>query len=223
VYEIGYYENDYVATKLEREPTLFTERRRFADYPMEAGGWVFGVLAGGTGASLLGGMGGWLLFMKWGMVLLLLRAVFYVYNRQQVESRWPCYLVLQAIKNLGGAVVMTMNPAGLALAIGHAFQHSVVYLIYRCGGDKSKLPRAAMRMLVFSLGLGLLAVTGVEVLSVWTLVMLVWCGYQVYVERRGCRHSVLNVLMGVLVGWPKRICRRLLRVMRTAGSEVAVR
>jgi hypothetical protein len=223
VYEIGYYENDYVAAKLEKEPTLFTERARFADYPMEAGGWVVGLLAGGMGAGLLGGMGGWLPFVRWGVLLLLLRAVFYVYNRQQVESRWSYYLVLQAIKNLGGAVVMTMNPAGVALAMGHAFQHSLVYLIYRCGGDKSKVPRAAMRMVVFALGLGLLAVTGVGILSVWTLVMLVWCGYQVYVERRGCRHSVLNVSMGVLVGWPKRICRRLVRVMRTAGSEVRVR
>jgi len=194
IYEIGYYENDYLSAKMEKSPTLFFDLNDYKYYSIRIGAWSFGLLSGTLGVFMLSG--GWNAFLvvKWALLLALLRITFFVYNRQSTGNRLPLYVILQAIKNFGGVVVMALNPVGLALALGHAFQHTSVYQIYRCSGDKAKFPRSLMRSVVFLIAVSVSFSVGTYVNYVWVIVALTWCIYQLYLEKRGHKYSILNIV-----------------------------
>ena len=218
IYEIGYYENDYLAAKTEKSPTLFFNLDDFKHYPMALGGWAFSLLTGTLGVFILHGEWNALAVGKWLLLLVLLRISFYIYNRQITENRLLFYAILQTIKNFGGVVVMALNPVGLALAVGHAFQHTSVYQIYRCGGDKEKFPRSLMRAVVFLLGVAVICLVEAPVHPGWFILALAWCVYQVFLEKRGFRYSIINLAIHFLFRLPLRIFRKARREFQSVQT-----
>ena len=219
IYEIGYYENDYLAAKTEESPTLFFELNYFKHYPISFGGWSCALLTGGLGVFMLYGQWNTLLAIKWLLLLILLRFVFYIYNRQPVKARLPFYVMLQTIKNFGGVMVLAINPVGLALAVAHAFQHTSVYVVYRCGGDKKKFPRNLMRMVVYLLGVAVITTIDASINPAFFALALAWCVYQILQEKHGSRYSIINLAIDLLFSLPIRIFRKTLRELHSLQSS----
>ncbi|MDC2993771.1 haloacid dehalogenase-like hydrolase [bacterium] len=190
IYEIGYYENDYIAAKTEQNPTLFFELSDFECYPIGSMAWIFALLTGLLGIFALYNSFHLQSLAAWFLILIALRLSFYIYNRQSPNRRLPYYLLLQTLKNFGGLFVMNASPIGLALAMGHAFQHVSVYQIYRCGGDKKQFPRRLMRAVTFVLGVFVLYSVGTSLNIIWFAFALIWCIYQVVQEKFGCKSLI---------------------------------
>ena len=214
VYEIGHYRNDFVAALRESSPVLSTAHQRFANYPIARWAWIFGVSTGAIGCYLARSGWSWSILAAWLAVLAVLQGSFAVYNRLPPEKRIPMYLVLQTLKNFSGVVALVPNVVGIALAAGHFFQHSAAYLIYRCGGDRERLPRAQVRAYVLVVGLGLFALAGQPLPPLHMVVALVWAAYQIGLEHFGPRVSATRLMRRV---W-RRGWRRLGRLLRPVFS-----
>jgi len=165
VYEIGYYENDMHASAFEERPSLGDEVSRFREYPIKVQAWVWAVGAAAAGlwvAVLLGELrpdeivaaGG-----SWVGLLLVLRALFYVYNRTRVEHRTFLYPALQALKY--GAVFLVFVPTvvGVVLVMSQIMAMWATYVVYRLDGRKDGLDRDLFRTAAFVVVVGLLGVS----------------------------------------------------------------
>ncbi|WP_459643244.1 hypothetical protein [Kineococcus sp. NUM-3379] len=166
VYEIGYFENDMHAARFEERPNLDPAVSRFRDYPIRVQAWIWAAAsaAAGLGAAvLLGELGtGELLRagVSWVLLLLVLRAVFFVYNRTRPDVRMLSYPVLQALKY--GAVFLVFVPSvvGVALVMSQITAMWATYVVYRLDGRKEALDRDLFRTVAFLVAAGLLGTAG---------------------------------------------------------------
>lgn len=139
-YEVVYFENDRVAALREADPVLsqsyFTGPNRFS----ERGAWAVGLALGLAGLSALqwaphaAGQGlaqSGLLWLAW---LLGLRAVVYVYNHVDKQSRVVLYLPLQSLKLLALSLCFPLPVAGGVLLAAHLAIVWVPYIAYRQPG-----------------------------------------------------------------------------------------
>lgn len=164
VYEIGYYENDMHAAQFEVDPALDPAVARFRDYPIRFQAWVWSVglaAAGLAAAVLLGELATDEVLaagLSWGLLLVVLRVVFYVYNRTPVEVRTFLYPVLQGLKY--GAVFLVFVPTvvGVLLVTSQIAAMWATYVVYRLDGRKEALDRDLFRTASFLVTAGLLGV-----------------------------------------------------------------
>lgn len=163
VYEIGYYENDMVAARREAAPTLKPAAARYRDFPIEPDAWLWSLATGALGlagahwAGMLGSIGLAGGALGWVAMLLVLRAVFYVYNRRPPGSRILLYPVLNAIKF--GPIFFLMEPTkfGVVLAFSQVAMMWVIYITYRYGGSHNEIRKDNLRFMLFGIGAALLA------------------------------------------------------------------
>lgn len=164
VYELGYFENDMHAAKFEVRPSLDPRVARFRDYPIRFQAWVWSALfaAAGLGAAvLLGELDTDRLLtaaVSWALLLVVLRGVFYVYNRTEVGARTFLYPVLQGLKY--GAVFLVFVPTvvGVVLVTSQIAAMWATYVVYRLDGRKDALDRDLFRTASFLVTTGLLGV-----------------------------------------------------------------
>ncbi|MCI2239425.1 hypothetical protein MO973_00925 [Paenibacillus sp. TRM 82003] len=162
VYEIGYFENDMHASKFEERPVLDPGVSRFRDYPIRVQAWVWALASAAAGlgtAVLLDELGTDELLAtgtSWLLLLVVLRAVFFLYNRVGTEARMFVYPVLQALKY--GAVFLVFVPTvlGVVLVMSQITAMWVTYVVYRLDGRKEALDRNLFGAAAFLVVAGLL-------------------------------------------------------------------
>ena len=137
IYEILYVENDRVAAERETDPRLSAAYHQTPHRFREPLAWLTGLALGLAGIALLqlaptyGGPGlalGWAL---WALFLLALRCLAWVYNHVDKTTRIPLYLVLQAFKLAGLALLLPLPQAALVLLAAHLAAQWLPYLAYR--------------------------------------------------------------------------------------------
>jgi hypothetical protein len=155
VYEIGYYENDFVGASREAAPSLTAQVERFRQYPIHFSAWLWAV-----GLTLLGVLLDWLWHPVsatnpipaaaiWLGILVLGRLVFFFYNRSPVTARVFLYPVLQVLKYASILLILPpSSPLGEALVMSQIVVMSMVYLVYRAAARKPDLNKEMMRVVV---------------------------------------------------------------------------
>lgn len=167
VYEVGYFENDMHASKSEKRPRLDPSVSRFRDYPIRFQAWIWAAIfaAVGLGAAVqldeLGTDEVLTAGISWGLLLVVLRAVFFFYNRTSTERRMFLYPLLQALKY--GAVFLVFAPTvlGVTLVMSQIMAMWATYVVYRLDGRKEALNRELFRTAAFLVFAGLLGVANV--------------------------------------------------------------
>jgi hypothetical protein len=163
IYEIGYYENNMVAAAREDTPTLTKQARRFRSFPMQPAAWIWAIAAAAAGAWLACATGQMhVTFLPWAALiwigsLILLRVVFFAYNRVRPAGRVAIYPVLQMFKYLPLFLLFPATPAGALLAFCQAATMSIIYLIYRRTGQRSVFDKEQFRTGLFVLALCFMA------------------------------------------------------------------
>ncbi|WP_409331685.1 hypothetical protein [Trujillonella humicola] len=167
VYELGYFENDMVAARSEERPVLDPNVSRYREYPIRLQAWIWAAAfaAAGLGAAvLLGELGTDELLragIGWAVLLVVLRAVFFLYNRTRTERRMFVYPLLQALKYGAVFVVFVPTVLGVALVMSQIMGMWVVYVVYRLGGSKKALNRDVFGAVAFLIAAGLLGLASV--------------------------------------------------------------
>jgi hypothetical protein len=166
IYEIGYFENDMVAAAREEAPTLTRQAKRFQAFPMQPAAWIWAGAAAAIGAWAACSTGAMhTAFLPraaliWLGSLILLRVVFFAYNRVRPSARIAIYPVLQMFKYLPLFILFPATPAGAVLAFCQAATMSLIYLIYRQTGVRQVFDKEQFRTGLFALALCFMATAG---------------------------------------------------------------
>ncbi|MFG1392501.1 haloacid dehalogenase-like hydrolase [Xanthobacter agilis] len=172
VYEIGYWDNDFVASKGEAQPNVSKAMEKFRAYPIRQGAWRWGLGLGLFGTLLLAlcrnadnGMlaplpesGAWagdialrwaVAFALWFAGLLVSRRVFNLHNSLPETARIYSFYLLHVLKLLIYALLLPIGLAGVVLIMAQVYRHWVGYVVYRFKGRKDDIPRMQMRGFFF--------------------------------------------------------------------------
>ena len=147
VYEVGYHENDHLATKRESSPNIPSGSVEYGDRMRPRMAWVAALLVAAPGVALVAGSNHGSLsllgsldpgpgavaaaFLLWAAYLLASRGMFWIYNRSTVSSRGLLYVGLQLFRTLGYVVVLSTNLIGVMALTALALARWVPYLTYR--------------------------------------------------------------------------------------------
>jgi hypothetical protein len=188
VYEIGYVENDVLATKIEENPSIPVGCMRWGIDEIASTAWTFAalLLIGGVGYALLilnetltGALG---LAARWIAYLVALRLVFAGFNRQRPAARVPWFVGLHVFKLVGPIAVMLepASPVGWALILAHLVATTAPYALYRWTAVKYRYSYTeARRLALYCIALVLLGATaGLSAVTTPAAAMgLAWCAY----------------------------------------------
>jgi hypothetical protein len=161
VYEIGYYENDFVGANLENAPTLLPSVAAYRHYPIQIGAWVWALVTGFAGISL--GVHSGVIALDiyqacaaWLAILIVTRSTFFIYNRRPAEARVFMYVMLQVEKY--GLIFILLKPSliGMVMVASHVTVMWMVYIVYRVGGKRTDLRKEMLRAVVFGFSAALL-------------------------------------------------------------------
>ncbi len=149
IYEVGYIENDRVAELYEKDPVL-SDKYHAEVLPRHwLAPWCWATVVGAIGIALAhptswpGTMAVWL------AVLLGLRAVYYVYNHVDKNTRAWLSPLLHAFRSFAAVAIVPVGLAGALALAAHAWCRSTAYLYYRMVGGK--FPQASMFLMRLSL------------------------------------------------------------------------
>jgi hypothetical protein len=202
IYEFGYYENDLVAEKYEKKPTL---SETYHNSQVTINWWmafIWSLLLGSIGIFALEAskkieffkinylishreeiVTSYLaLFTTWVGFLLASRLCFWIYNYVNKQTRIWLYFVLQFTRYCGFLVVTKTNLVGISLLLVQVLSRSISYLVYRyAGGSKENWPDLQEKFLrwflfIFTIvGLSF-AQTDIFLLINWqTAIIIAWC------------------------------------------------
>jgi hypothetical protein len=200
---LGYRENDIVAEKFEKEPTLsetfHSNQNQFQTWQP----WLWAILLAIPGTLML-------VFLKtgfdslissaklfiihltiWLAFLVIVRISYWLYNYADKQTRVWLYPMLQFYKYFGFLTVAPTNLVGAVLFTAQMLSRWLSYIVYRFSiGDREtlkyewkKMPNQVFRLVFFIL---LLAATSLGIQSIslafnWqTLVILAWCIFRSY-------------------------------------------
>ena len=169
IYEIGYFENDMKAARLERNPTLKDDVVRFRFYPIFPGAWIWAVLLGALGNLLACAVLHVpyaqlpLRLSAWISGLALLQTIFQVYNRPNLRVRLHLYPALQLFKFLPVMILATASPIGAMVIMCQIATMWAIYLTYRHGGQTKDIQRELLRVVLMTIGVVVLLTT-----NTWT-------------------------------------------------------
>lgn len=201
VYELGYFENDYVAEKYEQYPKIpkyYYIYRRMMKTRLP---WLWSLIFGFCGVTILQKalveqleMTALLptastvsplvlLFGYWIGFLVSLRGCFWMYNYLNKATRTWLYIVLQFFRYYGFIVVTPTNLVGTSLLFSNILTRSVLYITYRYSGGSvgswpDRVPKKLLRWIIFllsalTLSLGLQSFQLWQGWQVWTIIA--WC------------------------------------------------
>lgn len=205
IYEVGYYENDLVAEKFEKDPKLSKTYHKYKNSMSAWQAWVWSIVLSVFGILLLGinDINSWNIMLfevpefsieidwhtaalrisAWLVGLILLRCSYWLFNHLDKVSRIWIYPVLQICKYLNFAVLTQDSPVGFALLFSLFLSDWIPYLVCRLGNKKiySTFPKRLFRTACFlivtvSLAIGAQSLEGI--LNVQFLVILLFYIYQ---------------------------------------------
>ena len=203
VYELGYYENDLVAEKYEEQPKLAKTYYEYKPMMSSVFPWFWSFVFGAIGVMLLeeaqgvkylfNGSGlemqivaidpALLIGSYWTTFLLLTRLCFWIYNNLNKHTRTWLYILLQSFRYYGFVAVTTINPIGTTLLSSNILSRSILYIVYRYSGGKSKdwptqLPEKVLRCFIFMFILGGFSLS-TQNFNLWqnwqTWTIILWC------------------------------------------------
>lgn len=183
IYELGYYENDYVAEHYEKHPKLKETGLIRPNAPLIQP-WIWASLfaipgllllqfAMGTETSLTDSSiseGALLLAPRWIISLVIMRLVYWVFNHIDKRSRvWP-YVLLQYSRLPAFAVLTYISPAGAILLSAQTLTNWIRYIVYRYQGQMNEVPHAILRLVILSFLIAVTAASsGVAVIFTWQM------------------------------------------------------
>ena len=191
IYELGYYENDYVAKHFEKNPKLKETGLVRPEAPLIEP-WIWASLFAAPGLLLLKwatlpevsfAMDSSLLeevlwsALPWGILLLATRLVYWVFNHIDKRSRvWP-YLLLQYSRLPAFAVLTLVSPAGAVLLSAQTLISWIRYIVYRYQGKMHEVPHAILRLVTLGFLMAILAISdGASAVLTWQMaVIFVFC------------------------------------------------
>jgi len=193
IYERGYVENDIVASSREADPKLSPAFGSVHVATPVFQPWIWALLAGAVAVAFLQPETTAFLvhFGLWVAVLVLVYAIFRVFNRLDKTTRIWIYPLLQLARTASVAVIVPIEPAGAAALGAHALSRWMPYHVYRI--SRSSWPNVRLelvRLISFALLLILmLCVFGTSALLTWSaLALLLW---NIFKARRDI-YSVIN-------------------------------
>jgi hypothetical protein len=170
IYEIGYVENDLLATKYEDKPNLSAYASAYASRMKPRVAWMAALLVAAPGMALIAVFNAESLrikgealltytgyfagadiilpaYLAWIGYLFAARATFWLYNRADIKQRAYFYVCLQIFRTLGYAYLFRTNFVGMSLLLALALARWVPYLVYRFAGSYE--PRSYRLLLLF--------------------------------------------------------------------------
>lgn len=207
IYEVGYYENDFVGWRYEKDPTL--NKEFYVPGATYVSGtamsiwqpWVWALLLGAVGAIFLTASDSAVEFGQnylqetidaatvpfaiWTLSLIGSRLCFWIYNYVNKQTRIWLYTFLQFSRYCGFLAIVATNLIGVSILFSQILSRSISYLVYRyAGGKKENWPQLQekfLRLVLFVLfigGLGLAQSDLSLVLSWQTGAIFLWCGFR---------------------------------------------
>jgi phosphoserine phosphatase len=161
IYEFGYYENDLIAEKYEKKPTLSNTYYNSQVTMNWWQPWIWALLLASIGIFALVGSektevfnftylikhqkeiatSYLILFGAWAGFLLISRFCFWIYNYVNKPTRIWLYFVLQFTRYCGFLAVTKTNLVGISLLLVQMLSRSISYLVYRyIGGNRENWP-----------------------------------------------------------------------------------
>jgi hypothetical protein len=199
--EVGYYENDVVAEKYEKDPVLSdnyyqykSSRHRMSVWlpwayalALAIPGVIIFQLSDGAPSQILWESSSLLEILShlglWMTVLLALRSCYWIYNHLNKQTRVWIYPILQGFKYFSYLVITATNVIGAALFTAQVMARSLPYFIYRHHHTHwtDSLPWEVIRTLVFISILFTVAIGNHDFsafVSLQTLIIFTWCGFR---------------------------------------------
>jgi hypothetical protein len=197
VYEIGYAENDRLATRNEAKPTFPAGYDRWTLDEIARGAWKAAIVAlaaglvvrlaadGSDPAALSRLAAGWI------GLLATLRLTYALFNRLGPPHRIGPFFALQGLKFAGPLLVLGAEATtpGALLLLAHCLALTAPYARYRVAGGRypKEMPTHFLRLAVFVALLGAAAALGGAVSGEAlpaTALALAWCLYKAAREER---------------------------------------
>ncbi|MEH2192664.1 MAG: HAD family hydrolase [Nostoc sp.] len=202
IYELGYVENDIVAERFEKQPTLSATYQRYINRINVWQAWIWAVAFAVPGliilelakvisidvslASIISTLDlqtALINMVFWIGFLLVVRLTFFVYNYVDKQTRTWLHFVLQTYKSFGFLVVTKTNIIGSMLFVAQVVSVWIPYFVHRYTKSKwsEELPHEMLRVFLF--GFLVIAITlgtqNVSILISWqTLVIFIWYAYR---------------------------------------------
>ncbi len=171
IYETGYFENDRLGLLLESAPRVAPEFEQMGHHFKPWFAWLCGGLLALPAAFLAAqgsswlpsylGLSGitaagliWVVFMQF---MVMVRAIFYWFNRISVQGRIVPMLLLQLARNFGYVLLFPTFIVGALFALTWTLAKWVPYVLYRYGGNVRGFPNHLVMGLMFAvmlLGVG---------------------------------------------------------------------
>jgi hypothetical protein len=163
-YEIGYYENDLLGLKYEKNPKVSPEFLTYHQSFDPKVSWCCAMLLTLIGSMIVVddvsiipayiGVSGipavFTIFCLFMLFLLSVRLVFAWFNRIQVKGRIVPMLFLQLARTTGYIFLFSTSLAGELLCVSLAFSKWIPYLVYRFGGDRVGFPSHFVSFILFT-------------------------------------------------------------------------
>ncbi|MFA7693331.1 MAG: HAD family hydrolase [Candidatus Hydrogenedentales bacterium] len=212
IYEIGYYENDRVATDYEQRPVVTNEAASFRGFS-KGKAWLWALGSALVGLFMLHSPALWQEpetlyrygydFGGWLLILAALSLVFWVFNHVTPKKRIPLFPLLHLFKCFSFAFLVSLNGVGILLLTAQVLSITANYTIYRMGGYWQRFNRQAWRLILFLLLVLVLSIfrpAGLLETGAfrWTLIFL-WAAMRA-LEQTVHKNIVRFVLDGFRVG-----------------------
>jgi hypothetical protein len=194
IYELGYYENDLIAEKYERDPVLSHTYKRYKNRINFGEPWLWAIIFAIPGLIFLHarefnpnsptlGFSWWEIgkqALSWLGLLLSLRITYSIYNHVDKQTRIWIFPFLQIYKCFGFLCVTTTNIVGAMLFAAQVISRWVAYIVYRYSDRDwpKKFPVQLLRCLLFCFLLVVVALGNGKfhlLLSWQMMAIFCWC------------------------------------------------
>jgi hypothetical protein len=226
IYEIGYWQNDHIASKNEETPSVNSNARKFSSYPVNRA-WVWSALFGfagitwslqfGSARDNIPPLG---LGLLWTGTLVALYVVFWCFNRLSPARRVYLFPFLHFFKVFPLAIVIPITPLGLPLLLSQLFSQCGVYLVYRYDGQLASYNRQKFRVVFFAiLCMASIAANSQfygSLLSIQFILIVSWMTYRV-IERHF--NKELSVVIWRTAKQPEKLLSKLRKSVLLSSSD----
>lgn len=182
IYELGYYENDYVAEHYEKNPNLRETTLIRPQAPIIQP-WIWAGLFSVPGFLLLQ----WAMMTElsltinsviiekilwmapcWFAMLLVMRFVYWAFNHVDKRTRVWLYILLQYSRLPAFAILILVSPVGAILLSSQTLISWIRYIVYRYQGNMDEVPHAILRVVTLCFLMAMLVVSnGLEAVLTW--------------------------------------------------------
>lgn len=187
IYELGYYENDYIAEHYEKNPNLRETTVSRPEAPTVQP-WIWASIFSVPGFLLLQ----WammpeislpmnsailekILWMApaWFAILLVMRFVYFAFNHVDKRTRVWLYLLLQYSRLPAFSILSVVSPVGIILLSSQTLTSWIRYIVYRYQGNMHEVPHAILRLVTLSFLMVMLTISnGCTAILTWQMVAI---------------------------------------------------